>query len=142
QARDEPGRLDPPERVDGAMNFVVGRRHARLDFTSMFWCVLCGSPSSWLLLLGNLFAHALFLLALLRCELGAEVLGLEDLADFDLRLFAARVRRALDPLDRLLLGLDLDDPEAGDQFLGLGERAVDDGALAAGEFDAFALGAG
>ena len=46
---------------------------------------------------------------------------------------------ALDPLDRLVLRLHLDQPEAGDQLLRLGERPVDDGPLAAGELDTRAL---
>ena len=40
---------------------------------------------------------------------------------------ADRVRAALDPLDRLVHRRDLPDPVAGDQLLGLGERAVDHG---------------
>src|SRR2546422_538868 len=56
--------------------------------------------------------------------------------DLDLRLTGHRVRAALDPLDRLFLRLALPDPVAGDQLLRLGERSVDDGALAAREPDA------
>src|SRR5688572_15644426 len=58
----------------------------------------------------------------------AEVLQLEHLADLDLALPQHRVRATLDPLDRLLEGVHLPEPEAGDQLLGLGEGTVDDGA--------------
>ena len=65
-------------------------------------------------------------------QLVAEVVGLEDLADLDLGSPSVG-RDALDPLDRLVASTSPRDPEAGDQLLGLGERAVDDGALVAGE---------
>src|SRR5690606_3763656 len=54
----------------------------------------------------------------------AEVLDLEHLPDLDLAIVEGD---ALDPLDRLLLRLDLDQPEPGDQLLRLGEGPVDDG---------------
>src|SRR4051794_27014595 len=95
-----------------------------------------------LLQLRRLRPQALLLLAELRRELVAEVLGLEDLADLDvgaLSLPRTRTRHPLHPLDRLFLRLDLDDPEAGDQLLGLGERAVGHGGLAVRELDACAL---
>src|SRR5213076_2682739 len=98
-----------------------------------------------LVLLGDLGAEAILLLAQLGRELLAEILGLEDLADFQLRflLGAHRGRATLGPLDRLRLGLALPNPEPRDQLLGLGERAVDDGLLAAREEpDARPLGAG
>ena len=69
----------------------------------------------------------------------AEILQLEELADLDLAVLIVRVRAALHPLDRLGLVLHLDDPVAGDQLLGLGERPVDHAALAALEADARAL---
>src|SRR5262249_52104187 len=47
---------------------------------------------------------------------------------------------ALDPLDRLVHRLDLPDPVAGDELLGLREWPVDDGALLALEANALALG--
>src|SRR6266487_1781155 len=77
---------------------------------------------------GDLRAQALLLLLQLRGELGAEVLGLEDLADLDVAVLREGVGAALDPRDRLLLRLYLPEPEAGDQLLRLGERAVDHGA--------------
>src|SRR3954471_3995474 len=87
----------------------------------------------------RLLAQARLLLAQLGGELLAEVLGLEDLADLDLRLGLHRVGAALDPLDRLFERLDLDDPEARDELLRLGERAVDDAALVGAEAHARAL---
>src|SRR6478736_5787417 len=76
-------------------------------------------------------------------ELGAEVLGLEHLAQLELDVAAGVPRRpAPDPVERLLARADLDDREAGDQLLGLGERTVDDGRLAVREFHARALRTG
>src|SRR5690348_6215757 len=72
-----------------------------------------------------------------------EVLELEELPDLDLAVPAVdrRVRKAARPLERPLARLGLDDRVAGDQLLGLGERAVDDGALAAVVLHAPSLGA-
>src|SRR5262245_38496641 len=82
----------------------------------------------------HLPAQRLLALPQLGRELGAEVVGLEHLADLDLRLGAReRIRSTLHPLDRLLFRLDLDQPEAGDQFLRLRERSVDHGALGSRE---------
>src|SRR6185369_274423 len=86
-----------------------------------------------LFLFGDLRAQALFLLAQLGRELRTEVLRLEHLADLDLGLPRHGVGAALHPLDRLLLRLDLPDPESGDELLRLRERAVDHAALRAGE---------
>src|SRR5262249_3441536 len=73
-------------------------------------------------------------LALLRDELRRrfrEFLGLVHLADLDLGVFARiRVRAAQRQVDGFLARLHVHDPEAADQLLGLGERAVDDRALA------------
>src|SRR5690349_8609316 len=55
----------------------------------------------------------------LRRERGPEVLGFEHLANLD---DAVAERHPLDPLDGLVLGLHLDQPEAGHQLLGLRER--------------------
>src|SRR5689334_19271631 len=85
------------------------------------------------LLLGDLLANAVLLGAQLGRELLAEVLGLEDLADLDLRFARHGIGGALDPLDGFLERAHLEDPEARDQLLGLGERPVDHGALAARE---------
>src|SRR5579885_2272454 len=86
---------------------------------------------------GEARALALFLLAQLRGELGAEILGFEDLADLDLAIaMFERPRTAPDPLDRLFERLALPEPEARDELLGFGERTIDDGARIAREFDA------
>src|SRR5690606_30299998 len=69
---------------------------------------------------------------LLRVGL-AEVVGLVDGPDLDLRLAHHRVRAALDPLDRLLQRGALEHPEARDQLLRLRERAVDHRAPVTGE---------
>src|SRR4051794_27060429 len=70
----------------------------------------------------------------------AEIFQLEEGTDLDFCL-ALMVRdlverRALCPFDSLFARLDLDDPEAGDQFLGFGERAVDNPDFAPAEADA------
>ena len=83
-----------------------------------------------------------FVLDLLFGQDGCEVFHLKDLADFDFVVAGAAVGAALDPLDGLFEGLDLQDRETGDELLGLGEGAVDDGTRLAGEFDACAFGAG
>ena len=51
-------------------------------------------------------------------------------------------RHALDPFDALVERLALQDPEAADGLLGLGERAVDDVSSAVPEGDPGALRAG
>src|SRR5688500_17573383 len=63
----------------------------------------------------------------------AEVLELEEPAHLDLARAAVdgRVGEALGPGERLFARLDVDDGVAGDQLLRLGERPVDEGALAA-----------
>src|SRR3954451_19997659 len=71
---------------------------------------------------------------------GSELVQLEELADLDFALTArAGTRGAHGPLDRLLARLDVDDPVAADQLLGLGKGPVDQGPVAAGEADARAL---
>ena len=82
------------------------------------------------------------MLDLLFGQDGCEVFHLKDLADFDFVVGGAAVGATLDPLDGLFEGLDLQDREAGDELLGLGEGAVDDGTRLAGEFDACAFGTG
>src|SRR3569832_2178656 len=96
-------------------------------------------PSSWLIAartccasapgrreLRCLRAQPLFLLAQFGRELGAEIGGIEHLANFDHRFLAGhRIGTALDPFDRLVLRLALPQPEARDQLLRLGERSVD-----------------
>src|SRR3990170_1299015 len=63
----------------------------------------------------------------------AEVLELEERAHLDLALACVDrgVGVAPGPGERLLARLDVDDGVAGDELLGLCERSVDEGALAA-----------
>src|SRR6478609_463055 len=85
---------------------------------------------SALRVLGGEPAEALLLLAQLGRERLAEVVGLEHPADLDHGFALERIRAALHPLDRLFLRRAAEHPEAGDQLLRLGERAVDDRASA------------
>jgi hypothetical protein len=54
----------------------------------------------------------------------------------------SEVGQRFDPVDGFLAGIDLDQGEAGDEFLGFSERTVDDSGFAGGEFDAGAFGTG
>src|SRR5262245_3071105 len=77
----------------------------------------CDDRSGYLLFpFVQLRAQPFFLLTEFRRELGAEVLRSEDLPNFDLGLSLHRVGAALDPLNRLFLGLHLPQPKAGDQL--------------------------
>src|SRR5947208_10533932 len=95
----------------------------------------------WLLLLCQ---FALESSRILNRGARTEILKLENLAKLDLAFCCFAVRRGavLGPVDRFFFRVDLDQPIAGDQVLGLGERAFNDGGLSAGEFDARALRAG
>src|SRR4029079_14610680 len=75
----------------------------------------------------------------LRRKLGAEVLVLEHLSDFDLAFALHWIRAALHPLDRFFLRLALPEPKTGNQFLRLGERPLDDRAILSGEPNTRAL---
>src|SRR5689334_551387 len=96
----------------------------------------------WPLAYGLWLAYGLLLqllpdpLVMLDRRARREILELEHLADFH---FAFLERRTLHPLDGLGLRLRLNQPEPADQFLGLGERPVDDGRFAAVELHARAL---
>src|SRR5947199_804189 len=95
---------------------------------------------SWRLpLRGYLRAQALLCLPELGSERGTEVRRLEHLTNLDLDICASGIGAALDPIDRLFLRLHLNQPEAGDQLLRLGEGPVDHGALPSRELDARAL---
>src|SRR5882762_8189796 len=113
----------------------------RLRKSITAFLLMSDGPTRLLLLRGYLRAQALFLLSELGRELGAEVLRLEHLADLDFGLSLEGIGTALDPFDRLRLGLHLPQPETGDQLFRLGEGPVDHGALRAREPDARALGA-
>src|SRR6266705_1007934 len=92
-----------------------------------------------LLLRGHPRAQALLLLPQLGGEFRAEVLRFEHLANLDLGLPAEGIGAALDPFDRLFLGLHLPQPETGDQLFRFGEGPVDHGPFAAREPDARAF---
>src|SRR3972149_3047317 len=66
----------------------------------------------------------------------AEILELKDLANLDLALLEGDT---LGPGEGFVPRLRLDQPEAGDELLRLGEGTVDDGALRSREPDARAL---
>src|SRR6185437_16909564 len=96
-----------------------------------------------LLVLFRELPRPILLRAKLGRELGAEVLGLEDLAQLDLAFLAGKgARAALEPVHGFLSGLHLPDPEARDKLLRLGEGTVHHRALVvARELHARALGA-
>src|SRR6266550_2545282 len=73
-------------------------------------------------------ARPLFLLTQLGRELGAEILGFEDLTDFHFTVFE---RDPLRPLEGFRARLHLPNPEPGHQLFGFGERPVAHGSLAA-----------
>src|SRR5215831_16440605 len=87
-------------------------------------------------------AEVFFLLNFFVVEGGCEVFGLEDLADLYVAFAIGGVGASLDPLDGLFERLHLPEPEAGDDFLGLGEGAVNDSPVLAGEADNGAFGRG
>src|SRR5438128_264504 len=72
----------------------------------------------------------------LDCRAGTEVLQLAQLANLDLAFLEGD---AFSPVDRFVLRIYLDQPEAADQLLGLGEGPVDHGALCPRELDTRAL---
>src|SRR5207245_9436616 len=73
----------------------------------------------------------------LNCLAGREILQLEDLPDLDLG--SSIEGGPLEPLDRLIHGLHLPQPESGNQLLGLGERAIGADSLSIPELHALAL---
>src|SRR5437588_10259714 len=96
------------------------------------------APLKVFLRLGDLMDHPRWLLLLCQFALessrilnrGArtEILKLENLAKLDLAFCCFAVRRGavLGPVDRFFFRVDLDQPIAGDQVLGLGQRAFND----------------
>src|ERR1700712_2527942 len=89
------------------------------------------------LLLACLRAQPRFLFAEFGRQRLAEILGFENLPDFDLR--AAAERRALHPLGGLLQRLHLNQPEARDEIAGHRERPLADRRLLGSIFDAGAF---
>ena len=146
EAGDDARGLDAPDGFDGAMQGLMWIGSGHCYRSHQLSILRCKSQDASPLIVGSLiwqFSSALhFVLDLLFGQDGCEFFHLKDLADFDFGVAAVGVGATLDPLDGLFEGLDLPEPEAGDELLGLGERAVDDGARLAGEFDACAFGAG
>src|ERR1700687_467367 len=88
----------------------------------------------------DLLAELLLLLHDLPAGIARSEVGrLEHLPDLHLGVLEGG---ALEPFDRLILGLHLPQPEPGDELLGLGEGSVDHGPLPLLELDARALRAG
>ena len=83
-------------------------------------CLICQLSADFLFQLNTFFGEE-------RCK----VFWLEDLADLDFGFACVAVRVALDPLDGLFEGLDLQDHETSDEFLGFGEGTVGDRAVLA-----------
>src|SRR5713101_7538110 len=84
--------------------------------------------------------HEIDMLRGFLLQLGRKVTILKHLANLNQAVF--RQGAALGPFDGLLLGLHLNDPEAGNHFLGFGKRTVGYDALAGGYPDARPPGAG
>src|SRR5690554_1798490 len=79
----------------------------------------------------ELFAQTGLLLAEFRGEGLAEILLGEDGADLQFGYFAGHgVGAAAGPGDGVFHGVDLPDPEAGEELFGFGEGTVDDGGFA------------
>src|SRR5579859_2774027 len=95
----------------------------------------------WPLLLGGPGAEIGIALAHFRSEVGAEVFGFKDLADFDFGIADVGIGAALDPFEGFFHGAHLPEPETGDELFGFAEGAVDYRAVLAGKTDALALGA-
>lgn len=117
EARDEPRRLDSPDCVDGAMG--IGRRHSfRLQHRRP-----PGASRGWLRLRRTVGGEAGQ-----RAKLTTNVRRAVNLANLGLTV-ACHGKEALGKLDRLLFRLRLDQREATNNFLRLGEGAVGHGKL-------------
>src|SRR6266568_649049 len=75
----------------------------------------------------DLFAYSRFLFPQLGSEFGAEVFGLEHLANLNLSFLEGR---ALEPFDRFVQRFTFPQPKARYQFLSFSERSIDHGFLA------------
>src|SRR5712692_5154254 len=108
-------RRTKPRKIDtaDALSFHRGRREA----TDAPRLRLCGFPLQ--LVAPSLLARGVFG----RKDLGREVICLVHLPDLD---FSTPIERgALEPFYRLFHGLHLPQPEAANEFLGLGEGPID-----------------
>src|SRR5262245_63715526 len=72
----------------------------------------------------HLGAQPVFLRAEFGREILAEILGLEDLPDFDLTALVVRIGATLDPLDRFRQRLAFPNPESGHQLFRLRKRSI------------------
>src|SRR5262249_56071464 len=83
---------------------------------------------------------------LINGSAGGKIFEFKELAKFDDAVLrcAMRSRDALGPGNGFVAGLDVDDPVAGDEFLGFSEGAVNDRdfAIAGRKVDARSFGAG
>src|SRR5712664_3816775 len=115
---DDPGRLDFPDRIDGAM--WMGSRHG---YPSHHLQSPRATPgAAQLLLRGQPYARALLCF-------GREIFRPEDLANFGLALpagpvFLVKFHEARRRFERLFFRLQLKNGKSADDFLGLGERPV------------------
>src|ERR1700730_165735 len=114
QAGDQPGRLDPPHGVDGAMG--VGSRH--------------GHPSDHLQIVRASQRSAVNSWPLLSCLSKEPLLwfGLIYLAKLTFTI-TDHLEEILQQLDCLLLGVRPEDGEAQHHLFGLGERSIRDAYL-------------
>src|SRR5258706_7769111 len=101
----------------------------------IYFILFASSPDRLFL---NLQPKTLFLFPELWCELGPEILRLENLADLHLGLIEGG---AFEPVDRLFLRLHFPQPETGDQLCCSREGPVDDGPFVSLKPDANSLGA-
>src|SRR5918993_5279921 len=81
-------------------------------------------------------AQTVLLRTELRREFGAEIIGLENLPQFDLAFLKWT---ALEPLDRLFHRAQLPDPKTSNELLGFRKGSVDHSALGSREPHALAL---
>src|SRR5262249_58499581 len=87
----------------------------------------------------GLGANAFFLGPELGTKLGAEILGLKYLANFDISLLVMGIGTAFQPPDRLFHRFTLPNPKPGEQLLRFGERTIDHGPLTSRKSDTHAF---
>ena len=121
QTRDELGRFDPPDCLNGAV--CIGSGHS-LPITPPFIASQAQAGALLLLTFARVCLRAQ--LCLFLSKLGSRAVrkssGANTCRISISKSSAHGIGAALDPLDRFLLGLHLPDPEARNQLLGFGER--------------------
>src|SRR6202521_6400412 len=127
---DDPGRLNPPDCIDGAM--CVGSRHGYSSHHLRFARASPGAPR--LNVRGHSYARELLCF-------GTEVFRLEHLANLGLAfpsrpVFFVKFHKVPRPFDRLCFRLQFKLRIPADNLLSLGEWSVDHGKLPPGESDA------